>query len=50
MRNWKEETPVPGYEEAPDAYKNIEHVIGDLQSFGLIRVAARFKPLLNCKP
>ena len=38
------------YEEAPDAYKNIEHVIGDLQSFGLIRVAARFKPLLNCKP
>ena len=38
------------YEEAPDAYKNVEHVIADLQSAGLIRVVARLKPLLNCKP
>ena len=38
------------YEEAPDAYKNVEHVIGDLQSAGMIRVIARLKPLLNCKP
>ena len=38
------------YEEAPDAYKNVEHVISDLQRAGLIKVIARLKPLLNCKP
>ena len=38
------------YEEAPEAYKNVEHVISDLQQAGLIRVIARLKPLLNCKP
>ncbi len=38
------------YEEAPDAYKRIEQVVQDLLSHGLVRVAASFKPLINCKP
>ena len=38
------------YEEAPEAYKNVEHIISDLQQSGLIKVVARLKPLLNCKP
>jgi len=37
------------YEEAPQAYKNIEDVIGDMVSFGLIRVIAAFSPLLTYK-
>ena len=38
------------YEEAPEAYKNIDHVIDDMREFGLIRIIARFRPVLNCKP
>ena len=38
------------FEETPEAYKNIGQVIGDLQELGLIRVVARFRPLLNLKP
>jgi release factor H-coupled RctB family protein len=37
------------YEEAPQAYKNIEAIIGDLVSFGLIRVIASFIPVLTYK-
>jgi len=37
------------YEEAPQAYKNIESVISDMVSFGLIQVVARFTPLLTYK-
>lgn len=37
------------YEEAPQAYKDIETVIGDMVSFGLIRVVARYIPLLTYK-
>lgn len=38
------------YEEAPEAYKNIDQVINDMREFGLIRIIARFRPLMNCKP
>ncbi|MBI5591828.1 MAG: RNA ligase RtcB family protein [Deltaproteobacteria bacterium] len=37
------------YEEAPQAYKDIESVIGDMVSFGLVRVIASFSPLLTYK-
>lgn len=37
------------YEEAPQAYKNIEAVIGDMLSFGLIRIIATFSPILTYK-
>jgi release factor H-coupled RctB family protein len=37
------------YEEAPQAYKDIETIIGDMVSFGLIRVIASFTPLLTYK-
>ena len=37
------------YEEAPQAYKNIDIVIHDLQDAGLIRVIARLKPLITYK-
>jgi release factor H-coupled RctB family protein len=37
------------YEEAPQAYKDIEAIIGDMVSFGLIRVVASFTPLLTYK-
>jgi release factor H-coupled RctB family protein len=37
------------YEEAPQAYKDIESVIGDMVSFGLVRVIAAFSPLLTYK-
>lgn len=37
------------YEEAPQAYKDIETIIGDMVSFGLIRVIASFIPLLTYK-
>lgn len=36
-------------EEAPDAYKSIERVVGDLVEFGLVRVVATFRPLLTFK-
>ncbi len=37
------------YEEAPDAYKNIEAVIADLVAAGLVSVIATFRPLLTYK-
>lgn len=37
------------YEEAPEAYKNIETVVADLENAGLVRVIASFRPLLTCK-
>ncbi|RPI77777.1 MAG: RNA ligase RtcB family protein [Desulfobacteraceae bacterium] len=37
------------YEEAPEAYKNIERIIEDMQSFGFIRVVASFSSLLTYK-
>ena len=37
------------YEEAPQAYKDIQGVIEDMISFGLIRVIATFSPLLTYK-
>jgi release factor H-coupled RctB family protein len=37
------------YEEAPQAYKDIESVIGDMVSFGLISVVAVFEPVLTYK-
>ena len=36
-------------EEAPEAYKNIDHVIDDLVAFGLARVVATFRPLVTFK-
>ncbi len=38
------------YEEAPEAYKNINTVIEDLETLGLAIPWVRFKPLLNIKP
>jgi release factor H-coupled RctB family protein len=37
------------YEEAPQAYKNIDVVIGDMVEAGLIRVVATLKPLVTYK-
>lgn len=37
------------FEEAPQAYKNIRSVIGDLQDAGLVRVVALLRPLLSYK-
>jgi release factor H-coupled RctB family protein len=37
------------YEEAPEAYKNIEAVIQDLVDAGLISIIATFRPLLTYK-
>ncbi len=37
------------YEEAPQAYKNIETVINDMVQAGLIEVIASFKPLITYK-
>lgn len=37
------------YEEAPQAYKDIETIIADLTSFGLVEVVATFSPLLTYK-
>ena len=37
------------YEEAPEAYKNIDVVIKALVDKGLIHVVATFSPLLTCK-
>ncbi|PJI06996.1 MULTISPECIES: RNA ligase RtcB family protein [Clostridium] len=37
------------YEEAPEAYKNIDKVIKDLVHFNLIKVVAKLKPLLTYK-
>lgn len=37
------------YEEAPEAYKDIHSVIGDMVTFELVRVIAVFSPLLTYK-
>jgi release factor H-coupled RctB family protein len=37
------------YEEAPQAYKNIEVVVQDLVEAGLVRVIATFRPLITYK-
>jgi len=37
------------YEEAPDAYKDIEAVIQDLVDAGLVTVIATLRPLLTYK-
>lgn len=37
------------YEEAPQAYKDIESVVSDMVSFGLIRVVAIYAPVLTYK-
>ncbi|MEJ2498773.1 MAG: RtcB family protein [Sulfurovaceae bacterium] len=37
------------YEEAPQAYKNIDIVIDDLVDAGLATVIATFKPILTYK-
>jgi release factor H-coupled RctB family protein len=36
-------------EEAPEAYKGIDRVIGDLEDLGLARVVATFRPLVTFK-
>jgi release factor H-coupled RctB family protein len=38
------------YEEAPEAYKNIDQVIYDMEEAGLIQKIAAFKPLITYKP
>ena len=38
------------YEEAPEAYKNIEDIIDDLKSFELALPIAQLKPIVNIKP
>lgn len=37
------------YEEAPQAYKNIDSIISDMVGFGLVSVVARFAPILTYK-
>ena len=37
------------YEEAPQAYKDVDSVVASLVEAGLIRLLARFKPLLTYK-
>ncbi|TRL30411.1 RNA ligase RtcB family protein [Methylosinus sporium] len=36
-------------EEAPEAYKSIKTVINDLETFGLVRIVASFRPLVTLK-
>lgn len=37
------------YEEAPQAYKDVDSVVGSLQQLGLLQLVARLKPLLTYK-
>ena len=37
------------YEEAPQAYKDVDDVVASLVDAGLVRLIARFKPLLTYK-
>lgn len=37
------------FQEAPEAYKNVEQVIQSLKDWGLIEVAAAFRPLITYK-
>lgn len=38
------------YEEAPEAYKNVEDIINDLQFFNLAKPFACLRPIVNIKP
>ena len=38
------------YEEAPEAYKNIEDIIDDLIHFDLAKPIGKFRPVINVKP
>ena len=38
------------YEEAPEAYKDIDAIIADLTAFELAKPMARLKPIVNIKP
>ncbi len=40
---------TPLFEESPEAYKDIETVIRDLETVGAIEVVAVLKPLITCK-
>lgn len=46
---WIEGESINQLEEAPQAYKDIESVIWDMVSFGLISVVAEFEPVLTYK-
>ena len=37
------------YQEAPEAYKDIDDIIADLENAGVVRVVAKLKPLVTCK-
>ncbi|CUA98806.1 tRNA-splicing ligase RtcB [Comamonas thiooxydans] len=37
------------YEEAPQAYKDVDSVVASLQQAGLVELVARLKPLLTYK-
>lgn len=37
------------YEEAPQAYKKVDAVVGDLTDAGLVRIIATFRPLITYK-
>jgi release factor H-coupled RctB family protein len=37
------------FAEAPEAYKNIDTVVSDLQTAGLIKVVATLRPLITYK-
>jgi release factor H-coupled RctB family protein len=37
------------YEEAPEAYKGIEHIMGVLVRYGLCTVVAKLRPLVTFK-
>jgi len=37
------------YEEAPEAYKSVEHIVGALVENGLCKIVATLRPLLTFK-
>ena len=37
------------YEEAPQAYKDVDGVVASLQELGLLQLVARLKPVLTYK-
>ncbi|MCL1919360.1 MAG: RtcB family protein, partial [Peptococcaceae bacterium] len=37
------------FQEAPEAYKNIEHIVAALLEHGLITLVASLKPLITYK-
>ena len=46
---WKTNDKALLYEEATEAYKNIEEVISILEDYGVIEVIARMKPEVTYK-